>query len=290
MSPAFIPMIKDLPSTYTQAGREDSASCAEDQDDGRHAAVHGGADCRNRPQLEVARFRIKPQKWAHEAAGFERKKPPSCHPSIEPHASNLDLILTLTGGLTVGASVWIYLHRTWLACLPHRGLLAGGRSSSDRIRQDLSPIRHWPNSSAEVGVILLMFGVGLRVSYRRNCWPCGAWQIPGALTQSPGGHGFGAHWLHHLFGWDWSAGVVFGLAISVASTVVLIACWPTTRSAYPRRRAHRRRLASRRRPFDRLRAGRCCRRCSNKDAAGRNCRSLFGIATVKVATSDRFGL
>src|SRR4029078_13155977 len=73
---------------------------------------------------------------------------------------------------------------------------------------------------AEVGVILLMFGVGLQfhieelLAVRRVA-------ITGALTQSVVATLLGAL-VAHLFGWDWSAGVVFGLAISVASTVVLV--------------------------------------------------------------------
>jgi CPA2 family monovalent cation:H+ antiporter-2 len=71
-----------------------------------------------------------------------------------------------------------------------------------------------------VGVILLMFGVGLQfhidelLAVRRVA-------IPGALTQSLVATVLGAL-VARAFGWDWSAGVVFGLAISVASTVVLV--------------------------------------------------------------------
>lgn len=72
---------------------------------------------------------------------------------------------------------------------------------------------------AEIGVILLMFGVGLHfhlsdlLAVRRIA-------IPGAVVQIAVATGLGAL-LMRFFGWDWSAGVIFGMAISVASTVVL---------------------------------------------------------------------
>jgi CPA2 family monovalent cation:H+ antiporter-2 len=73
---------------------------------------------------------------------------------------------------------------------------------------------------AEVGVILLMFGVGLHfslddlVSVRRIA-------VPGAVTQIVVATIMGAG-VAHLWGWSIGSGVVFGLALSVASTVVLL--------------------------------------------------------------------
>ncbi|HEX5780204.1 MAG TPA: YbaL family putative K(+) efflux transporter [Xanthobacteraceae bacterium] len=73
---------------------------------------------------------------------------------------------------------------------------------------------------AEIGVILLMFGVGLHFSVKdllvvRNI------AVPGALAQMAVatlvGTGLGV-----LYGWPVSAGVVYGLALAVASTVVLV--------------------------------------------------------------------
>jgi len=73
---------------------------------------------------------------------------------------------------------------------------------------------------AEIGVILLMFGVGLHFSLRDLLevrWIA----VPGAIVQilfvSLLGWGL-ARW----FGWDDGAGLVFGLALSVASTVVVL--------------------------------------------------------------------
>ncbi|WP_374303865.1 cation:proton antiporter [Ferrovibrio sp.] len=73
---------------------------------------------------------------------------------------------------------------------------------------------------AEIGVILLMFGVGLHFTpsdLMRVRWIA----IPGALVQITVASllGFG---LAQLFGWGLGGGLVFGLALSVASTVVLL--------------------------------------------------------------------
>ena len=73
---------------------------------------------------------------------------------------------------------------------------------------------------AEIGVILLMFGVGLHFSLR-DLLSVRAIAIPGALVQisCATGMGMGLAW---LLGWPLPAGIVFGLALSVASTVVLL--------------------------------------------------------------------
>ncbi len=73
---------------------------------------------------------------------------------------------------------------------------------------------------AEIGVILLMFGVGLHFSLR-DLLSVRAIAIPGALVQIAVATALGwalARWA----GWDNTAGIVFGLALSVASTVVLL--------------------------------------------------------------------
>jgi CPA2 family monovalent cation:H+ antiporter-2 len=73
---------------------------------------------------------------------------------------------------------------------------------------------------AEIGVILLMFGVGLHFSLKDLLSVRGI-AIPGAVVQI----GFATllGWgLGHLMGWSLGGGLVFGLALSVASTVVLL--------------------------------------------------------------------
>ena len=79
---------------------------------------------------------------------------------------------------------------------------------------------HLAPQLAEVGVILLMFGVGTHFSLRDLLAVKGV-AIPGALGQIAAATALGAL-VAHLWGWPWGAGLVFGLALSVASTVVLL--------------------------------------------------------------------
>jgi CPA2 family monovalent cation:H+ antiporter-2 len=73
---------------------------------------------------------------------------------------------------------------------------------------------------AELGVILLMFGVGLHFSVR-DLLSVRAVAIPGALVQIAFATLLGLG-LAMLMGWGLGAGLLFGLALSVASTVVLL--------------------------------------------------------------------
>jgi monovalent cation:H+ antiporter-2, CPA2 family len=73
---------------------------------------------------------------------------------------------------------------------------------------------------AEIGVILLMFGVGLHFSLR-DLLAVRRVAVPGALAQIATATALGAG-LGLLLGWSVTASVVFGLALSVASTVVLL--------------------------------------------------------------------
>ncbi len=81
---------------------------------------------------------------------------------------------------------------------------------------DLSTI----SQLAELGVIFLMFGVGLHFSIE-DLWKVRNIAIPGAIGQmlvtTLLGYG-----LARLLGWSHSSGLVLGLAISIASTVVLL--------------------------------------------------------------------
>ena len=74
---------------------------------------------------------------------------------------------------------------------------------------------------AEIGVILLMFGVGLQfhvdelLAVRRVA-------VPGAIVQSAVATALGRAGSPYAMGWSWPAGIVFGIALAVASTVVLV--------------------------------------------------------------------
>jgi CPA2 family monovalent cation:H+ antiporter-2 len=73
---------------------------------------------------------------------------------------------------------------------------------------------------SEIGVILLMFGVGLHFSIHDLLAVRGI-AIPGAIGQIAFATVLGAG-VAYLWGWSFGAGLVFGLALSVASTVVLL--------------------------------------------------------------------
>ncbi|MTD95042.1 Kef family K(+) transporter [Hyphomicrobium sp. xq] len=73
---------------------------------------------------------------------------------------------------------------------------------------------------AEIGVILLMFGVGLHFSLK-DLWSVRTIAVPGAVVQIAVATMFGIG-LGHILGWSIGAGITFGLALSVASTVVLL--------------------------------------------------------------------
>lgn len=129
---------------------------------------------------------------------------------------NIDLILTLTGGFIAALALGYVTHRIGLS--PIVGyLLAGiilgphtpGFVASAAMAEQL----------AEIGVILLMFGVGLQFHFQ-ELLAVKRIAVPGAVVQSLVATAFAAVVMHWL-GWTWPAGIVFGLAISVASTVVL---------------------------------------------------------------------
>jgi CPA2 family monovalent cation:H+ antiporter-2 len=127
------------------------------------------------------------------------------------------LIATIVAGLVVAFLMGALAHR--LKVSPIAGYLLAGvivGPFTPGFVADAS----LANQLAEIGVILLMFGVGLHFSLRdllsvRNI------AIPGAVVQIATATlmGMGLGW---LLGWNLMAGFVFGLALSVASTVVLL--------------------------------------------------------------------
>jgi len=73
---------------------------------------------------------------------------------------------------------------------------------------------------AEVGVVLLMFGVGLHFSMN-DLLAVRRVAIPGALLRIALVSGLTAA-VARVWGWSWGGGIVLGLALSVASTVVVL--------------------------------------------------------------------
>ena len=130
--------------------------------------------------------------------------------------AHLDLILTLTGGLLAALALGLITHRIGLS--PIVGYLLAGIVVSPHTPGFVAN-QVMADQLAEIGVILLMFGVGLQFHFK-ELLAVKRIAIPGAVVQSVVATALGAA-VVHAFGWSWTAGVVFGLAISVASTVVL---------------------------------------------------------------------
>ncbi len=129
----------------------------------------------------------------------------------------LDLILTLTGSLAAALVCGYITLRLGLS--PIVGYLLAGLVVGPYTPGFVAD-RHLAEQLAEIGVILLMFGVGLQfhveelLAVRRVA-------VPGAVGRALAAAALGA--LAGVgFGWNWSAGIVFGVSLSMASTVVLL--------------------------------------------------------------------
>ena len=127
-----------------------------------------------------------------------------------------ELIRTLAGALAAALVLGYVTHRLGLS--PIVGYLLAGIVVGSNTPGFVAD-QHLAEQMAEIGVILLMFGVGMHfriselLAVRRIA-------LPGAIFQSVVATGLGAI-SAYLFGWGWTAGAVFGMALSVASTVVL---------------------------------------------------------------------
>lgn len=73
---------------------------------------------------------------------------------------------------------------------------------------------------SEIGVMLLMFGVGLHFSFA-DLLSVKRIAVPGAVVQMSIATILGAL-IANTWGWTWGEGLIFGLALSCASTVVLL--------------------------------------------------------------------
>jgi CPA2 family monovalent cation:H+ antiporter-2 len=132
-----------------------------------------------------------------------------------PH--HTPLIATIVAGLTVAFGLGALAHRFRIS--PLVGYLAAGVLVGPFTPGYVAD-QHLAQELAEIGVILLMFGVGLHFSLK-DLLSVRKIAIPGALGQMAAatGLGMGLAW---LLGWPPVSGLVFGLALSVASTVVLL--------------------------------------------------------------------
>lgn len=128
----------------------------------------------------------------------------------------LSVLLTFTGGLA-GALVLGFVARR-LKLSPIIGYLLGGVVVGP-FTPGFVANRVIAEQFAEIGVILLLFGIGLRFHLKELI---AVWRvaIPGALIQSTVSTVTLAALLR-LFGWEWIPGLILGIGISVASTVVM---------------------------------------------------------------------
>ena len=129
----------------------------------------------------------------------------------------VDLILMLAGGLAAALIFGYFTQRLGLS--PIVGYLVAGVVIGPHT-PGFSADAEIAEQLAEVGVILIMFGVGLQfhleelLAVRRIA-------LPGAPIGMAAATALGAG-AARMFGWSWAAAIVFGLALSVASTVVLV--------------------------------------------------------------------
>jgi K+:H+ antiporter len=129
----------------------------------------------------------------------------------------IGLILTLAGSLGAALLFGYLTHRLGLS--PIVGYLLAGVAIGPNTPGFIANAE-LAEQLAEVGVILLMFGVGLQfhveelLAVRRVAVPGAAAGISFATLL-----GAAAAW---AIGWGWTSALVFGLTLSVASTVVLV--------------------------------------------------------------------
>jgi CPA2 family monovalent cation:H+ antiporter-2 len=129
---------------------------------------------------------------------------------------DLSLIFTLTGGLAAALVCGAITRRLGLSSLV--GYLLAGIAVGPHTPGFVADARI-AAQMADIGVILLMFSVGMHFhpAALLRVWRVA---LPGAVVQSAlaaaAGWGCG-----RLFGWSHGAAAVFGLALAVASTVVL---------------------------------------------------------------------
>jgi CPA2 family monovalent cation:H+ antiporter-2 len=130
---------------------------------------------------------------------------------------DLTIISLLAGGLAFALVVGWITHRLGLSTLV--GYLLAGIAVGPHTPGFVAD-RGVAAQFAEIGVILLMFGIGMHF-HPRDLLRVKRIAIPGAIAQSAVATVAGWY-AARAFGWSDGAGLVFGMALAVASTVVLI--------------------------------------------------------------------
>jgi CPA2 family monovalent cation:H+ antiporter-2 len=130
--------------------------------------------------------------------------------------SEINVLVTFAGGLAAALLLGYLANRLKLSPIVGyllAGIAVGPFTPGFIAHQDVA------RQLADIGVILLLFGIGLRFQLRELA---AVWKlaVPGAFIQSAFSTAALALILRSM-GWDWSSGIVLGLAISVSSTVVM---------------------------------------------------------------------
>ncbi len=130
---------------------------------------------------------------------------------------NLTLITTLAAGFGIALVLGFLAERVKIPALV--GYLVSGIIIGPGTPGFVADV-HLAAQLSEIGVMLLMFGVGLHFSMR-DLLAVKRIAIPGAVVQmgiaTLLGMALGWSW-----GWHWGTGLIFGLSLSCASTVVLL--------------------------------------------------------------------
>jgi CPA2 family monovalent cation:H+ antiporter-2 len=151
----------------------------------------------------------------HGNSATTRRSNLATEEGLLPH--HTPLIAAIVGGLVLAFLLGAAAHRLRISPLVGyllAGVVVGPFTPGFVADQDLVA------ELAEIGVILLMFGVGLHFSLK-DLLSVKSIAAPGAIVQIMVASALG--WaLAWMLGWPTLAGLVFGLALSVASTVVLL--------------------------------------------------------------------
>ena len=130
---------------------------------------------------------------------------------------NIPLITTIAAGLVVALILGFLAEKVRIPAL--LGYLLAGILIGPATPGFVADM-HIASELSEIGVMLLMFGVGLHFSIG-DLLSVKRIAIPGAIVQMSLATVLGAA-LAHWWGWSWGSGLVFGLCLSCASTVVLL--------------------------------------------------------------------
>lgn len=136
---------------------------------------------------------------------------------MDMDALNLKIVLILTIGFGFASILGYIAFRAKLS--PILGYLIAGFLIGPYSPGYIADI-HISEELAEIGVVLMLFGVGLHFKLQ-DLLNTSRIAIPGAIGQTLVATLAGVS-LVHFMGWSLEAGIIFGLSIGVASTVVLV--------------------------------------------------------------------